>query len=106
MITQTSTISIRGNNSEYGRCIFRIGGSPLNALDLTVPGDPSSAAFWIAAASIIPDSDILLEGVGLNPTRTAYIDVLRRAGADIRIELTALMPRNHMERFVFVHAPQ
>ena len=64
-----------------------IGGSPLNALDLTVPGDPSSAAFWIAAASIIPDSDILLEGVGLNPTRTAYIDVLRRAGADIRIEV-------------------
>ena len=64
-----------------------IGGAPLNALDLTVPGDPSSAAFWIIAASIVPDSDILVEGVSLNPTRTAYINVLRRAGADIQIEV-------------------
>lgn len=63
------------------------GGNPLKALNLTVPGDPSSAAFLIVAASIIPGSDILVEGVGLNPTRTAYIDVLRHAGADIETEL-------------------
>jgi len=63
------------------------GGAPLNALNLTVPGDPSSAAFLIVAASIIPGSDILVKGVGLNPTRTAYIDILRHAGADIETEL-------------------
>ena len=63
------------------------GGKALNALTLTVPGDPSSAAFLIVAASIIPGSDLLVEGVGLNPTRTAYIDVLRHAGADIQTEL-------------------
>ncbi|MFP6572443.1 MAG: 3-phosphoshikimate 1-carboxyvinyltransferase, partial [Vicinamibacterales bacterium] len=63
------------------------GGSPLRPLDLTIPGDPSSAAFWIIAASIIPNSDIVVEGVGLNPTRTAYIDILRSAGADIQTEL-------------------
>ena len=54
---------------------------------MTIPGDPSSAAFWIIAASIIPHSDIVVEGVGLNPTRTAYIDILRSAGADIQTEL-------------------
>ena len=63
------------------------GGSLLRPLDLTIPGDPSSAAFWIIAASIIPNSDIVVEGVGLNPTRTAYIDILRNAGADIQTEL-------------------
>tara|TARA_B100000029_G_scaffold500358_1_gene571996 strand:- start:704 stop:2014 length:1311 start_codon:yes stop_codon:yes gene_type:complete len=62
------------------------GGNPLNPLNLTVPGDQSSAAFLIVAASILPGSDILIEGVGLNPTRTAYIDVLKHAGADIEIE--------------------
>ena len=60
---------------------------PSQGTYLTVPGDPSSAAFLIVAASIIPDSDLLVEGVGLNPTRTAYIDVLRHAGADIQTEI-------------------
>ena len=50
---------------------------------LDVPGDISSAAFWLAAAASLPGSDLVLEHVGLNPTRTAILDVLRRLGADV-----------------------
>ena len=53
--------------------------------DITVPGDISSAAFWLVAASIVPGSEITLLNVGLNPTRDAIITVLRRMGADISI---------------------
>jgi 3-phosphoshikimate 1-carboxyvinyltransferase len=63
-------------------------GAPLAALDLSVPGDLSSAAFVIVAACLIAGSDVHLEGVGLNPTRTGLLDVLRRMGADIQIEET------------------
>ncbi len=53
--------------------------------DITVPGDISSAAFWLVAASIVPGSEVTLLNVGLNPTRDAVITVLRRMGADITI---------------------
>jgi 3-phosphoshikimate 1-carboxyvinyltransferase len=56
---------------------------PLHPLDLDVPGDFSSAAFLIIAACLAPQSDIYLEGVGLNPTRTGLLDVLRNMGAMI-----------------------
>jgi 3-phosphoshikimate 1-carboxyvinyltransferase len=56
-------------------------------LTLTVPGDVSSAAPWLVAAAIHPDADITLTGVGLNPTRTALVDLLRRMGADIESTL-------------------
>lgn len=55
------------------------------ARDITIPGDISSAAFWMVAASIVPGSELTLRGVGLNPTRNAIITVLRRMGADISI---------------------
>lgn len=55
------------------------------AKDITIPGDISSAAFWIVAASIVPGSHIILRRVGLNPTRNAIITVLQRMGADITI---------------------
>ena len=48
-----------------------------------VPGDVSSAAFWLVAASIHPDAELTLRGVGVNPTRRAVIDILRAMGADI-----------------------
>lgn len=48
-----------------------------------VPGDISSAAFWLVAASIVPDSELLLENVGINPTRTGILEVLQAMGADI-----------------------
>lgn len=50
-----------------------------------VPGDPSSAAFPIVAALIIPGSDITVQNVGMNPTRTGLIDILRSMGGDIQI---------------------
>jgi 3-phosphoshikimate 1-carboxyvinyltransferase len=52
-------------------------------LDQVVPGDPSSAAFWLVAAAIHPDAEIRLRGVGVNPSRRAVIDLLRRMGASI-----------------------
>jgi 3-phosphoshikimate 1-carboxyvinyltransferase len=64
------------------------GGQRLDGRVLHVPGDISSAAFWLAAAAALPGSDVVLEGVGLNPTRIAILDVLRRMGADIEAEVT------------------
>lgn len=58
----------------------------LDAIAIAVPGDVSSAAFWMVAAAIVPGSDLVLEGVGLNPTRTGALDVLRAMGADLTIE--------------------
>ncbi|MFN3429356.1 MAG: 3-phosphoshikimate 1-carboxyvinyltransferase [Candidatus Sericytochromatia bacterium] len=58
----------------------------LAPLDLTVPGDISSAAFWLVAASLVQDSDVLLRDVGVNPTRTGILDVLAAMGADITRE--------------------
>lgn len=70
-----------------GAAIAVTGGSPLRPLALTVPGDPSSAAFWTVAAAVVPDSDVTIEAVGLNPTRTAFLDVLARTGADIEVHV-------------------
>ncbi|WP_339897734.1 bifunctional prephenate dehydrogenase/3-phosphoshikimate 1-carboxyvinyltransferase [uncultured Gilvimarinus sp.] len=61
------------------------GGSELTACQVDVPGDFSSAAFFMVAASITPGSDILLEHVGVNPSRTGALDILRQMGADIEL---------------------
>lgn len=53
--------------------------------EINVPGDISSAAFWIVAASIIPNSEILIKNVGLNPSRTGIIDVILQMGGNIEI---------------------
>ena len=64
--------------------IIRIhGDADLVAQDIEVPGDPSSAAFFIVAALIVPGSDLRIENVGLNPTRAGLIDVLREMGGQI-----------------------
>ncbi|MCR4430832.1 MAG: 3-phosphoshikimate 1-carboxyvinyltransferase [Tepidanaerobacteraceae bacterium] len=57
----------------------------LTARKIRVPGDISSAAFFLAAACILPDSEVIIENVGINPTRTGIIDALRLMGADIQI---------------------
>lgn len=56
---------------------------PLKPLDITVPGDMSSAAFLLVAACIVPDSRITVTGVGINPTRTGIVDALQAMGAQI-----------------------
>jgi 3-phosphoshikimate 1-carboxyvinyltransferase len=55
---------------------------------LTIPGDLSSAAFLLVAALIVPDSDVTVEGVGLNPTRAGVLDALRAMGADLEVTVT------------------
>lgn len=62
------------------------GGQPLVAGRLEVPADISSAAFFLVAASIAPGSEVTLPHVGINPTRTGVIDILKLMGADIRLE--------------------
>jgi 3-phosphoshikimate 1-carboxyvinyltransferase len=57
-------------------------------LDFHVPGDPSSAAFWVVGATITPGSELVVEDVALNPTRIAFVDVLERMGASIEIVTT------------------
>ncbi|WP_188206016.1 3-phosphoshikimate 1-carboxyvinyltransferase [Alkalibacillus aidingensis] len=64
------------------------GPQQLSGAELTVPGDASSAAFWIAAAVITPGSHILIQNVGLNQTRTGLVDVLKRMGAKISLQVT------------------
>jgi 3-phosphoshikimate 1-carboxyvinyltransferase len=71
--------------SAAGREISLEGGQRLTARSLQVPGDISSAAFWMVAAAALPSSEVTIEGVGLNPSRSGIIDVLKRMGAVIEI---------------------
>ncbi|WP_374297199.1 3-phosphoshikimate 1-carboxyvinyltransferase [Sphingomonas sp.] len=66
-----------------GKRIAIRGEATLRPQSITVPGDPSSAAFWLVAGSIVPGSDITVTNVGMNPTRTGIITALRLMGADI-----------------------
>ena len=68
-----------------GRSVSVRGGQRLTARDLEVPGDISSAAFWMVAAAALAGSEVEIESVGTNPTRTGIIDVLRRMGADVTV---------------------
>ena len=61
-------------------------GAPLRPVDAAAPGDVSAAAFWIAAAAIVPGSEIRIPGAGVNPRRTGVVDVLRAMGARIELE--------------------
>ena len=67
------------------RKVSLCGGKPLRGQKLDVPGDISSAAFFICAALLFPDSSLMLQGVGLNPTRTALLDFLAGMGAKIKV---------------------
>lgn len=68
-----------------GNTVTLTPGKPLQPLNLSVPGDFSSAAFLMVAASVVPDSEITLTGVNLNRTRDGLLDVLRAMGADIEV---------------------
>ena len=66
-------------------CVTLTPGDPLQACDLAIPADISSAAFFLVGACMAPGSDLRLRGVGMNPTRTGIIAILQRMGADIEI---------------------
>ena len=69
--------------TNQGRIISLTGEAELKPQSIIVPGDPSSAAFLVVAASIVPGSDIVVANVGLNPTRAGLFEALRLMGADI-----------------------
>ena len=69
-----------------GRYISIDGGQSLTPTDITVPGDPSSAAFPVAAAVMIPGSDICVRNVMINPTRIGFFETLKEMGADLTFE--------------------
>ncbi|MEH7391093.1 3-phosphoshikimate 1-carboxyvinyltransferase [Bacillus sp. JJ1474] len=75
-----------GGSIEVDERTIRIkGDQKLTGTDIHVPGDISSAAFFLVAGAIVPNSCITLKNVGLNPTRTGIIDVLKAMGADMTI---------------------
>jgi 3-phosphoshikimate 1-carboxyvinyltransferase len=65
--------------------IVRVSRGPVAPFELEVPGDPSSAAFFVVAATITPGSELVIEDVSLNPGRIGFLDVLREMGADITV---------------------
>tara|TARA_Y100000589_G_C27168801_1_gene635770 strand:+ start:736 stop:2052 length:1317 start_codon:yes stop_codon:yes gene_type:complete len=76
-------IQIRG---ELGRNIVINPGRDLIGQKILIPGDISSASFWMIAASIIPNSNITLKNVGLNPTRTGILEIMDKMGCDYEIK--------------------
>jgi 3-phosphoshikimate 1-carboxyvinyltransferase len=81
--TELAVPAFGGSIEADGSTVHVDGGRRLHAVDLPVPGDVSSATFWAVAAAALPGSDVTIEGVGLNPSRTALFDVLARAGAAV-----------------------
>lgn len=75
-----------GANIKTQDGVVTIGKSELYSQDIEVPGDISSAAFFMAAAAALPGSHLVLKKVGLNPTRTGIVDVLKEMGAEIEID--------------------
>ncbi|MCV3215704.1 3-phosphoshikimate 1-carboxyvinyltransferase [Plectonema radiosum NIES-515] len=69
----TNSVTVTGPAQLYGQKVI-------------VPGDISSAAFWLVAGTIVPDSELVVENVGVNPTRTGILEALAMMGADIQVE--------------------
>lgn len=69
-----------------GKTIRIKGGQEFQGQTVIVPGDISSAAFWLVAGLILPESDIKIENVGINQTRTGILDVIQEMGGDLTIE--------------------
>jgi 3-phosphoshikimate 1-carboxyvinyltransferase len=68
-----------------GDVIVIDGPQSFHAADVRVPGDPSAAAFWLAAAAIVPGSHVVVRDVNLNPTRLGFVAALERMGADVTV---------------------
>ena len=67
-------------------------GTDLAPLDFDIPGDLSSASYWLVAAALHPDAEIMVRNVGLNPTRTGILDVLRNMGANLAVDIECKEP--------------
>jgi 3-phosphoshikimate 1-carboxyvinyltransferase len=81
-------LALRGFGAEVRRTIDSVaidGGQKLHAIEATVPGDLSSAAFFLCAAALFPESNLVLDQLGMNPTRATLLDVLTALGAKINV---------------------
>jgi len=99
-----SELALRAFGAEIERSLNSIsilGGQQLHGIEAIVPGDISSAAFFLCAAAICPDSSLTIEGLGMNPTRAALLDVLTSLG--LQISVLSLEESNH-ELIGSVHA--
>ena len=83
-----SELALRAFGANVTRTIDSVsiaGPQTLHAIEAAVPGDISSAAFFLCAAAIFPGSSLVLDSLGLNPTRAALLDVLTALGAHIAV---------------------
>ncbi len=80
-----ATLNRSGSATDGTARISIEGGQQLRAIEATVPGDLSSAAFFLAASLLFPDSHLVLDAIGMNPTRSALLDVISGLGAKIRV---------------------
>jgi 3-phosphoshikimate 1-carboxyvinyltransferase len=78
-------LALAGVAVEIEGPVVRLQPGPPHPFTLAVPGDPSQAAFWVVAATIVPGSELTIEHVYVGPARGRFIDVLHRMGADIEI---------------------
>ncbi len=81
------------------------GSKALNPLDITVPGDLSSAAFFMVAGLIVPDSELVLKNVGINPTRTGLIEILTLMGGQIQLENQREVSGEPVADIIVKHSP-
>lgn len=81
---------VRLENTDASLCLEP--GQTLKAVDWQIPGDFSSAAFWLTGAALLPGSDLMLENISLNPTRTGFARILERMGARLEIQLQQDQP--------------
>jgi 3-phosphoshikimate 1-carboxyvinyltransferase len=88
-----------------GKIISITGEAELKPQHIVVPGDPSSAGFWMVAASIVPGSEITIANVCMNPTRTGLITALRLMGADIAETNARTVGGEPVADLVVRHAP-
>jgi 3-phosphoshikimate 1-carboxyvinyltransferase len=93
-------LNLKTQRMESGQGITIVGGMPISPMEMLIPGDISSAVFLICAAALVPNSELSIRNVGLNPTRTTIIDVLQGAGLSIEVEK---MSSNHGEEIGSIH---
>lgn len=92
-------------SGDYGRHVRITPGQSLRGQAVHVPGDISSAAFWLVGAAITPGSRLRLQHVGLNPTRTGALEVLRTMGARLRVENRTQITGEPVGDLVIEHGP-
>ena len=77
---------LEASSDATNKTVVKISPTELHAVDVDIPGDISSAAFWLVAALVHPNAEITVRNVGLNPTRIGIFEAFKRMGADITIE--------------------